>query len=130
MTRIPVYSAGDVGDPLAETLKIIWGSGQAAPSSARRGDAREGAVVCNQCGISGVRTVAGRPRQLIAVGETRLWDMRVCGRCECHAADGVCRLVDVMCTDECWVYGVAEYGLGFDGGGRGDMVSGEGVAFS
>ena len=54
--------------------------------------------------------------------------MRVCGRCECHAADGVCRLVDVMCTDECWVYGVAEYGLGFDGGGRGDMVSGKGVA--
>ena len=45
MTRVPVYSAGEVGDPLAETPKIILGSEQAAPSSARRGDAREGAVV-------------------------------------------------------------------------------------
>ena len=39
-THIPVYSAGDVGNPLAETPKIL-GSEQATPSNARRGDARE-----------------------------------------------------------------------------------------
>ena len=59
MTRIPVYSAGDVGDPLAETLKIIWGSEQAAPSSARRGDAREGAVVCNAASAVSARSQVG-----------------------------------------------------------------------
>jgi len=59
MTRIPVYSAGDVGDPLSETLKIILGSEQAAPSSARRGDAREGAVVRCAASAASARSQVG-----------------------------------------------------------------------
>ena len=59
MTRIPVYSAGDVGDPLAETLEIVWGSEQAAPSSARRGDAREGAVVRDAALSASARSQVG-----------------------------------------------------------------------
>ena len=58
-THTPVYSAGDVGDPLAETLKIILGSEQAAPSSARRGDAREGAVVGSEASAASARSQVG-----------------------------------------------------------------------
>ncbi len=59
MTRIPVYSAGGVGDPLAETLKIMSGSEQAAPSRARRGDAREGAVVRGAASAASARSQVG-----------------------------------------------------------------------